>query len=488
MQCLVNILQKIFIFSKNTYFSADFKMRLMTEKQKTILKAISLEGEGLHTGSYAHITLKPAPENYGIRFKRIDMDGQPEVEAVVENVVDTSRSTSIEKNGAKIITVEHLMSAAYGLGIDNLLIEIDSIEVPILTGNARPFVDAIKKAGISEQEAEKDFFVIKNSLTYSDEEKGIELLTFPDDEFSVHVMIDYHSAVLGHQYATLNKLDEFDSEIASAKTFVFLKELEFLLENNLIKGGSLDNALVIIEKGVSQEELDRLADRFNKPRVQTIDQGILNEKDLIFSNEPARHKLLDMVGDLALVGMPIKGKILATRPGHASNVEFAKIIRQEIKKRKIKGNVPEIDIFAKPVFDVNDIKKLLPHRPPFLLVDKAMKVSKNSIIALKNVTINEPFFVGHFPEEPVMPGVLIVEAIAQTGGILVLSAVEDPEKYSTYFLKIDKVKFKRKVVPGDTLIFKCEFIAPIRRGVVTMHGEAYAVSYTHLTLPTKRIV
>ncbi len=445
----------------------------MAEKQKTIAKPISFEGEGLHTGGYAKLTLKPAPEHFGIKFKRIDLEGQPIVEALVENVVDTARSTTIEKNGARVVTVEHVMSAVYGLGIDNLLIELNAPETPILSGNSEPFVNGIIQAGIENQNSNKEFFEIKKSYHYNDEEKGIEIMTFPDDEFSVHVMIDYHSAVLGHQYATLNNLSEYIKEIASAKTFVFLRELEFLLDNNLIKGGSLDNALVIIEKGVSQEELDRLADKFNKPRVKAIDQGILNEKDLIFSNEPARHKLLDLIGDFALVGMPVKGKILATRPGHSSNIEFAKKVRQEIKKRKIKGNIPDVDLNAKPAVDIALIRKLLPHRPPFLLVDKALEVQDNSIIAVKNVTMNEPFFVGHFPDEPIMPGVLIVEAIAQTGGILVLSGVDEPEKYSTYFLKIDKVKFKRKVVPGDTIIFRCTFIAPIKRGIVTMHGEAF---------------
>ncbi len=445
----------------------------MTEKQKTIKNPVSIEGEGLHTGNFAKVTFLPAPENHGIKFKRIDLPNQPIVEALIENVVDTARSTTIEKNNARIITVEHIMAATYGLGIDNLLIEIDNIEVPILTGNAKPFVDALIQAEIVEQNAEKEFFIIKKSYHYADEEKGIEIMTFPDDEFSVNVMIDYHSAVLGHQYATLERLDQFKEEIAGSKTFVFLRELEFLLDNNLIKGGSLDNALVIIEKGVSQEELDRLADKFHKPRVKAIDQGILNEKDQIFSNEPARHKLLDLMGDFALVGMPVKGKILATRPGHASNIEFAKKIRQEIKKRKIKGNIPEIDINAKPILDINQIRKLLPHRPPFLLVDKVLEMTDNQIIALKNVTMNEPFFVGHFPEEPIMPGVLIVEALAQAGGLLVLAGVDEPKRYSTYFLKIDKVKFKRKVIPGDSLIFRCQFITPMKRGVVTMHTEAF---------------
>ena len=448
----------------------------MAEKQKTIAKKIQIEGEGLHTGNYAHITFKPAPENYGIKFKRTDLPDQPIVEALIENVVDTARSTTIGKNGARIITVEHVMAAAYGMGIDNLLIEIDNIEVPILTGNATPFVNAFKEVGIVEQNANKEFFIIKESIHYADKDKGIELMTFPDDEFSVNVMIDYDSTVLGHQYATLEKLEEFEKEISSAKTFVFLRELEFLLDNNLIKGGSLDNALVIIEKGVSQEELDRLADKFKKPRVKTIDQGILNEKDCIFNNEPARHKLLDLIGDFALIGMPVKGKILATRPGHASNVEFAKKIRQEIKKRKIKGDPPVIDANETPVMDINKIKTLLPHRPPFLLVDKVIEMSENKIIGLKNVTMNEPFFVGHFPDEPVMPGVLIIESLAQTGGILVLSGEEEPEKFSTYFLKIEKVKFKRKVVPGDTLILRCQYLSPIKRGIVTMHAEAFVGS------------
>lgn len=445
----------------------------MIENQRTISKVLNFEGEGLHTGVYAHITLNPAPVNHGIKFKRIDLDEQPIVEALIENVVDTARSTTIEKNGGKIITIEHVMSAVYGLGIDNIMIEIDNIEVPILTGNSKPYVDKIIQTGIVEQEAKKEYFEIKKSFHYADEEKGIEIMTFPDDGFSVHVMIDYQSSVLGHQYATLNNLSDYSTEIAPAKTFVFLRELELLLEHDLIKGGSLDNALVIIEKGVSQNELDRIADKFNKPRVQTIDQGILNEKDLIFGNEPARHKLLDLIGDFALVGMPVKGKILATRPGHASNVEFAKKIRQEIKKRKIKGHIPEVDITKKPEFDINKIRQLLPHRPPFLLVDKAIEIKNNRIIAVKNVTMNEPFFTGHFPEEPIMPGVLIVEALAQAGGILVLSTVDKPELYSTYFLKIDKVKFKRKVVPGDTLIFRCAYIAPVKRGIVTMHGEAF---------------
>ena len=445
----------------------------MAEKQKTISKPISLEGTGLHTGMNVKLTYKPAPENHGYKFRRIDLKGKPTIHAIVDNVVDTERSTTIDENGARVTTIEHVLSAAYGLGIDNLLIEINAPEAPILDGSAKLFTEALINAGIEEQEKEKEFFVIKNSINYKDEESGIEIMTFPDENFSLNVMIDYKSSVLGNQYASLNKLEDFKDEIAPCKTFVFLRELEYLYDNNLIKGGSLDNALVIIEKGLPQEELDRLADKFNTPRVNGIEQGILNEKNLIFNNEPARHKLLDLMGDLALVGMPIKGKILATRPGHAPNVQFAKKIRQEIKRKNSKGYLPEIDLNAKPVFDINQIKKLIPHRPPFLLVDKILHLAKSNIIGVKNVTLNEPFFVGHFPNEPVMPGVLIVEAMAQTGGILVLSSVDEPEKYSTYLLKIENIKYKQKVVPGDTLVIRCEFNAPIRRGIVSMNTQAY---------------
>jgi len=445
----------------------------MAVKQKTIKDSITLNGEGLHTGLPVEITIKPAPVNHGYKFQRIDLENKPIVNAIVENVVDTSRSTTIEENGARITTVEHVLSALYGMEIDNALIETNAPEMPILDGSARQYVEEILKVGIVEQEANKEFFEIKSSITHSDEEHGIELMTFPDDTLSLNVMIDYKSAVLGNQYATLNSLSEYKEQIAPCKTFVFLRELEFLLKNNLIKGGSLENAIVIIEKGINQEELDRLADMFNKPRVKAIEQGILNEKDLIFANEPARHKLLDLLGDLALIGMPLKGKILATRPGHSSNVEFAKKIRQEIKNRRHKKNIPQYDLTKEPVANINRIMELLPHRPPFLLIDKIVKMSSLEVIGIKNVTMNEPFFVGHFPDEPVMPGVLIVEAMAQTGGILVLGNVDDPKSYSTYFMKIDKVKFKRKVVPGDTLVFKLELVEPIRRGIVNMRAEAY---------------
>ena len=450
------------------------KTKKMAEKQRTIKKdSITFKGKGLHTGVDVEMTFKPAPDNYGYRFKRIDVEGQPEIRAVVENVSDTSRSTTIEENGVRVGQIEHVMSAAYGLGIDNLLIEINAPETPIMDGSALLFANALIDAEIVEQEAEKVYYVVKNNISYSDEERGIELMTFPDDNISFNVMIDYNSSVLGNQYASLNTFKDYVQEISPCKTFVFLKELEFLAKNNLIKGGSLDNAIVIMEKEESQEELDRLCDLLNRPHVNAKGRGILNDNDLIFPNEPARHKLLDLIGDLALIGMPIKGKILATRPGHASNVEFAKLIKQAIKKSKQKTQKVEFDITKPAILDINQIKNIMPHRYPFLLIDKIIEMSKTEIVGIKNVTFNEPFFQGHFPGEPVMPGVLQIEAMAQTGGILVLSNVEEPEHYSTYFLKIDKVKFRGKVIPGDVLVFKLELIEPIRRGICTMRGQTF---------------
>jgi len=448
----------------------------MAEKQRTIKRPVTVKGRGLHTGLEVEVTFKPAPENHGYVFKRIDLEGTPIVQAIADNVVDTSRSTVIEANGAKVGTVEHILSALSGLQIDNVLIEINAAETPIMDGSARYFVEALLEAEIEDQNAEREYYVVKTPISYSDPERGIELIIIPDDELSVNVMIDYKSKILSNQYATISSLKDYKTEIATCRTFVFLREVETLLAHNLIKGGDLDNAIVIVDREVNQEELDRLADLFNKPRMKVKSQGVLNNLELSFSNEPARHKLLDIIGDLALVGFPIKGRILATRPGHAANAAFAKIIRKEIKKDKAKGNIPTYNPNAKPLLDVNQIKKTLPHRPPFLLVDKIMEIKATEIIGIKSVTINEPFFVGHFPEEPVMPGVLIVEAMAQVGGILVLNALEDAHLYSTYFLKIDKVKYRQKVVPGDTLIFKLELTTPIRRGIAEMRGLAYVGS------------
>ncbi|MCQ2975728.1 MAG: bifunctional UDP-3-O-[3-hydroxymyristoyl] N-acetylglucosamine deacetylase/3-hydroxyacyl-ACP dehydratase [Bacteroidales bacterium] len=446
----------------------------MAEKQKTIKQASkTLKGRGLHTGVPVELTFKPAPENYGLRFKRIDLENQPEIKAIVDNVSDTSRSTALEENGARVGTVEHVLSAVSALGIDNLIIEVTAAETPILDGCSATFAKTLIEAEIIEQEAERVYYVVKNNISYSDEEKGIELMTFPDDNISFNVMIDYNSTVLGNQYATLNSFKNYVEDIAPCKTFCFLKEVEFLVNNNLIKGGDLDNAIVIIEKEMSQEELDKLSDKLGRPHVNAKGRGILNDEALIFPNEPARHKLLDLIGDLALVGMPIKGKILATRPGHASNVQLAKLIRQEIKKSKQKNQKVEFDIFKTPVIDINRIKEIMPHRYPFLLVDKIIEMSKTEIVGVKNVTFNEPYFQGHFPDEPVMPGVLQIEAMAQTGGILVLNNVDEPQHYSTYFVKIDKVKFKGKVVPGDVLVFKLELLEPIRRGIVCMRGQAF---------------
>jgi UDP-3-O-[3-hydroxymyristoyl] N-acetylglucosamine deacetylase / 3-hydroxyacyl-[acyl-carrier-protein] dehydratase len=445
----------------------------MAEKQKTIRKSITLKGKGLHSGIEVELTLNPAPSNHGIVFKRIDLPDQPLIRALAENVIDASRGTNLEENGGKVMTIEHCLAACVGMELDNLLIELNGPEAPIMDGSSRLYVEAIEQAGIEEQNAEKIYFTPSERIEYYDEKKGIHIIAYPDEELSMNVLIDYNSKVLGNQYATLDDLKKFKTEIAPCRTFVFLHELEYLAENDLIKGGDLDNAIVIMDRQVSQEELDRLAKLFNKPTMQVKPEGVLNNIELHFPNEPARHKLLDMIGDISLIGMPFKGKIIATRPGHHANTEFARILRQMAKKEKAKKNVPKYNPNEEALYDVNFIQSVLPHRPPFLLVDKIIYKDEKSVVGIKNVTMNEPFFIGHFPGEPIMPGVLQVEAMAQVGGILVLNTVPDPENYLTFFLRIDKVRFKRKVVPGDTLILKMTLLEPIRRGIAIMFGEGY---------------
>ncbi|MEX2380244.1 MAG: bifunctional UDP-3-O-[3-hydroxymyristoyl] N-acetylglucosamine deacetylase/3-hydroxyacyl-ACP dehydratase [Vicingaceae bacterium] len=447
----------------------------MSTKQKTIKKEVSLKGVGLHTGKQSTVTFKPAAENHGYVFQRIDIDGKPTIKADCDLVVDTSRGTTLEQNGARVHTTEHLLAAVYGLEIDNILIEIDGPEVPILDGSSHFFVQSLKDAEVMDQDAEKEYFVVDENLTYEDLERETEMLAVPQDEFRLTVMVDYNSKVLGTQHAHMYHLGEFESDISKCRTFVFLRELEFLAKNNLIKGGDLDNAIVLVDKVMPQDKLDELAELLNKPKVEVKGIGVLNNVELHFQNEPARHKLLDIVGDLALVGRPIKGHILAARPGHKGNVDFAKLIKKEIKKRQHRA--PKFNLNKEPVYDTTGIEKILPHRYPMLLVDKIIELSDKHVVGIKNVTMNEHFFQGHFPGAPVMPGVLQIEAMAQTGGILALNNVEDPENYLTYFLKVDKVRFKRKVVPGDTLIFRLELTAPIRRGICNMSAKAYVGEY-----------
>lgn len=440
--------------------------------QTTIRQEVSISGVGLHTGSLVTLRFLPAPENHGFKFRRVDLPGQPVVEADLDYVTDTDRGTTLLKDGAKVSTVEHVLAALVGLEIDNVLMEMDAPEVPILDGSSRPFVDLLEKAGTRELQAERKYIILNQNLTFEDTRRRTEMLAVPSPEYRITVMVDYNSDILGTQHASLYNIGEFKTEIADCRTFVFLHELEMLLQHNLIKGGDINNAIVVVDKPIPQEKLDYLANVFKKENVKA-ERGFLNNVKLHYINEPARHKLLDIVGDLALLGAPIKGHILAARPGHVTNVAFGRQIREMIKKDRLKVKVPHYDPSAKPLYDVNRIMQILPHRPPFLFIDKIIELSDKHVVGVRSVSMNEWFFPGHFPGAPVMPGVLQVEAMAQVGGILVLNTVPDPENYLTYFLKIDNTKFRDMVVPGDTIIFHLELAAPIRRGLCHMHGKAY---------------
>ena len=442
----------------------------MNNFQQTISNEVSIQGRGLHTGQIANVTLKPAPTNSGISFKRTDLEGHPIVEAKCDFVSKSERSTTIEKNGVKLVTIEHLLAALTGLQIDNVLIEIDSEEVPIIDGSAKPFVDLIHKAGILRQDAVRDVFNLKSNLVLEDPETGSKIIAMPSDTFKVTVMVDYKSQIVGPQHATLEHMDQFEDEISKCRTFVFFHELEKLYNAGLIKGGDVDNAIVMVDKMPSQAEIDNLSSLFGRNDVVVKSEGYLNNLELYYQNEPARHKLLDIIGDLTLIGMPINAHIIATYPGHKINTDFAKLLKQKIKESKTKVAAPEYDPNKEPIFDIHEIQKMLPHRYPFLLVDKVVELTDEFVIGIKNVTANENYFPGHFPDNHVMPGVLQIEAMAQCGGMLALRSIEDTTLYDVYFLKIDKAKFKRKVVPGDTLVMKVELMSPIRRGIVEMKG------------------
>ena len=441
------------------------------QKQNTLAASFSLQGKGLHSGLNIEVSFNPAPENHGYKIKRVDLPEQPVIDAVAENVINTQRGTVIGRKDIQISTIEHAMAALYAMGVDNCLIEVNAPEFPILDGSARHYVEEIQKVGLQEQNAASDYYIVKHKVEVKDEETGASIMLLPDDHFCVNTLISFNSPVLNNQFATMNDVKDFPTEIAASRTFVFVRELEMLLQNNLIKGGDLDNAIVIYDQKVSQEALDKLADMMNVPHQNIQELGYINNEPLVFDNEPARHKLLDVIGDIALIGKPIKGRVIATRPGHSINNKLARIIRKQIKLNDVQA--PIYDPNAEPVMDINRIRELLPHRYPFLLVDKIIELGKNYIVGVKNITTNEPFFQGHFPQEPVMPGVLQVEAMAQTGGLLVLNTVDEPERYSTYFMKIDGVKFRQKVVPGDTLILRLELLAPIRRGISTMKGYVF---------------
>ena len=440
-------------------------------KQKTLKGSFSLFGKGLHTGLSLTVTFNPAPENTGYRIQRIDLEGEPTIDAVAENVIDTRRGTVLGKGDVRVSTVEHGLAALYALGIDNCLIQVNGPEFPILDGSADMYVKKITEIGLEEQNAPKDFYIIRHKIEINDEESGSCITILPDEEFSITAMCSFESKFINSQFATLDKIENFAQDIAPARTFVFVRDIMPLLEANLIKGGDLDNAIVIYEREVTQEKLDHLADVLKVPHMDATKIGYIQHKPLMWENECTRHKLLDIVGDMALIGRPIKGRIIATRPGHTINNKFARLLRKEIRKHEVQA--PFYDPNEAPIMDVNRIRELLPHRYPMQLVDKVISIGPTSIVGVKNITSNEPFFQGHFPQEPVMPGVLQIEAMAQCGGLLVLNTVEEPERWSTYFMKITDVKFRQKVVPGDTLIFKVDLLAPVRHGVSSMKGYMF---------------
>lgn len=440
-------------------------------KQQTLKESFSVSGKGLHTGLHITATFLPAPDNHGYKFQRIDLENQPIIDALAENVVEATRGTVVALGDAKVSTIEHAMAALYASGVDNCLIQVDAPEMPILDGSSVIYIENIAKVGLQEQKAEKDFYVVKQRIEVHDDSTGASVTLLPDEEFSIDTMVNFNSPVLSNQYASLEHIEDFGKQIASSRTFVFVREIEQLLKGNLIKGGDLENAIVIYDAPMAQEQLDHLADLLKVPHKHVTDFGYINDRPLQYENEPARHKLLDVIGDLALIGRPIKGKVIAIKPGHALNTALSKKIRQEL--RKVPVQAPAYNPSVPPLMDINEIRHRLPHRYPFALVDKIIEKGETYIVGVKNVTINEPFFQGHFPQEPVMPGVLQIEAMAQTGGLLVLSQVEEPERYSTYFMKIDNVKFRQKVVPGDTIIFHVSFMTPLRRGCAVMKGYAF---------------
>ncbi|RXE74205.1 bifunctional UDP-3-O-[3-hydroxymyristoyl] N-acetylglucosamine deacetylase/3-hydroxyacyl-ACP dehydratase [Muribaculaceae bacterium Isolate-013 (NCI)] len=440
-------------------------------KQLTLKGDFTVKGKGLHTGLEIEARFLPATENHGYKIQRIDLEGEPVIDALAENVTQTDRGTVLERGDVRVSTVEHALAALYAAGVDNCLIQVNAPELPILDGSARLYCDEISRVGTVEQEADKNFYVVKRKIEVRDEKTGAHLTVLPDSDFSIDVMISYDSPVLANQFARLENIDDFANGIASSRTFVFVREVEALLQANLIKGGDLDNAIVIYDREMSQEHLDHISDLMGLPHREVTEFGCISNTPLKFENEPARHKLLDIMGDIALIGRPLKGRIIASRPGHTINTRFAKQIRQEIKRQELQA--PYYNPSAEPLMDINEIRRRLPHRYPFLLVDKIIDCGESYIVGVKNTTVNEPFYLGHFPQEPVMPGVLLVEAMAQTGGLLVLGTLEDPEKYSTYFMKIDNVKFRQKVVPGDTLLFHVSFLSPLRRGCALMKGVAF---------------